>query len=258
MLACSNMVAKKKDWDVFREKMKEKRCKKAQQALHNKGLSAGDLIVCNGELVVQRLSCEVSGKAQKYSRIGAREFVPFNEEEVSIRAIKAACEKHYKSLSEEGLKCDVLAGDQGPSCLLMEHVPDLKVIHVRFIKPQINARGDRPLTSFVTPLSEDILREENPAFSFTSECYPLRESPNKRKIKSEQCLSAAAKRPAPKSLTVSQMIRLGKLIKSTVADTTHRMIIDVFSFDFSNLSWTVLPQTVEFTVENAILGEGIF
>ena len=166
MLACSNMAAKKKDWDVFREKMKEKQCKKAQQALHNKGLSAGDLIVRNRELVVQRLSCEVSGKAQKYSRIGAREFVPFNEEEVSIRAIKAACEKQYNvSLQQYN-------GDQGPSCLSMEHVPDLKVIHVRFIKPQINARADRPLTSFVTPLSEDILREENPAFSFTSECYP--------------------------------------------------------------------------------------
>ena len=251
------MAAKKKDWEVFREKMKEKQCKKAQQVVHNKGLSAGDLIVRNMELVVQRLSSEVSGKAQKYSRIGAREFVPFNEEEVSIRAIKAACEKHYKSLSEEGLKCDVLAGDQGPSCLSMEHVPDLKVIHVRFIKPQINARAARPSTSFVTPLSEDILREENPAFSFTSECYPLRKSPNKRKINKEKSSSAAAKKATPKSLTVSQMVRLGKLIKPTADDTTHRMIIDVFSFDFSNLSWSVLPQTVEFTVENAVLGEGI-
>ena len=82
------MAAEKKDWEAFREKMKDKRCKKPQQAVHNKGLSAGDLILRNGELVVQRLSSEVSGKAQKYSRIGAREFVPFNEEEVSIRAIK--------------------------------------------------------------------------------------------------------------------------------------------------------------------------
>lgn len=250
------MAAKKTDWEVFREKMKDKRCKKARQVVNNKGLSAGDLIVRNGELVVQRLSSEVSGKAQKYSRIGAREFVPFNEEEVSIRAIKAACEKHYKSLSKEGLKCDVLAGDQGPSCFSMEHVPDLKVIHVRFIKPPINARAG-PSTSFETPLSQDILREENSAFSFMSECYPLRESPDKRKIKSEHCSSAAVKRPAPKSLTVSQMIKLGKLIKPTVADTSHRMIIDVFSFDFSNLSWSVLPQTVEFTVENAVLGEGM-
>ncbi|CAB3977778.1 transient receptor potential cation channel subfamily M member 6-like [Paramuricea clavata] len=221
------MAAKKQDtWDVFREKMKDKRCKKGQPAVNKKGLSAGDLIVRNGELVVQRLSSEVSGKAQKYSRIGAREFVPFNEE-VSIHAIKAACERHYKSLSEEGLKCDVLAGDQGPSCLSMEHVRDLKVVHVRFIKPQIN----RPSTSFV---SKGIMREENPAFSFMSECVHLRESPDKRKIKSERCSSSAAKRPAPKSLTVSQMIKLGKLIKPSVADTTHTMIIDVFSFDFSS------------------------
>jgi hypothetical protein len=134
----------------------------------------------------------------------------------------------------------------------MEHVPDLKVVHVRFIKPQIN----RPSTSFVTPVSQDIMREENPAFSFMSECVRLRESPNKRKIKSERCSSSAAKRPAPKSLTVSQMIKLGKLIKPSVADTTHTMIIDVFSFDFSSLSWSVLPQTVEFTVENSVLGEG--
>ena len=34
-----------------------------------------------GELTVQRPSSEVSGKAQKFSRIGAREFVPFAEYE---------------------------------------------------------------------------------------------------------------------------------------------------------------------------------
>ena len=106
-------------------------------------------------------------------------------------------------------------------------------INYEFIKPQIN----RPSTSFVTPVSQDIMREENPAFSFMSECVHLRESHNKRKIRSERCSSsAAAKRPAPKSLTVSQMIKLGKLIKPSFADTTHTMIIDVFSFDFSSLS----------------------
>ena len=47
------MAAKKKDtWDVFREKMKDrqldKRCKKAQPAVNNKGLSAADQIVRNG------------------------------------------------------------------------------------------------------------------------------------------------------------------------------------------------------------------
>ena len=72
--------------------------------------------------------------------IRAHEFVSFNKE-VSIHAIKAACKRHYKSLPVEGLKCDILAGDQGPSCLSIEHVPDLKVVHFRFIKPQINRQS---------------------------------------------------------------------------------------------------------------------
>ena len=38
------------------------------------------------------------------------------------------------SLERKGLSCDVLAGEQGPSCHSMKHIPDLKVIHVRFIK----------------------------------------------------------------------------------------------------------------------------
>ncbi|KAK6167171.1 hypothetical protein SNE40_021266 [Patella caerulea] len=29
--------------------------------------------------------------------------------------------------------CDVLAGEQGPSCKDVKQIPDLKVIHVRFI-----------------------------------------------------------------------------------------------------------------------------
>lgn len=48
------------------------------------------------ELTVQRLSSEVSGKAQKYTRIGPREFVPFNsEDKLTIESIKCACERHF-------------------------------------------------------------------------------------------------------------------------------------------------------------------
>ena len=31
--------------------------------------------------------------------------------------------------------CDVLAGEQGPSCASLDQIPDLKVVHVRFIEP---------------------------------------------------------------------------------------------------------------------------
>ena len=69
------------------------------------------------ELVVQRPSSEVSGKAQKYTRVGPCEFVQYDEEELSIEGIKVACEKHFSpSLERKGLSCDVLAGEQGPSC----------------------------------------------------------------------------------------------------------------------------------------------
>ena len=63
-------------------------------------------------VTVQRLSAEVSGKAQKYTRVGAREFVPFEYDEVTVENIKRACLSHFDV--REGCVCDVLAGEQGP------------------------------------------------------------------------------------------------------------------------------------------------
>ena len=69
------------------------------------------------ELTVQRLSSEVSGKTQKYSRVGPREFVPFDsQEELTIEKIKRSCEKYFSSHIGPNLICDFLAGEQGPSC----------------------------------------------------------------------------------------------------------------------------------------------
>ena len=49
------------------------------------------------EIVVQRISADVTGKAQKYSRIGPREFVQvgFDDDESTIEKIKGACLKHF-------------------------------------------------------------------------------------------------------------------------------------------------------------------
>ena len=42
--------------------------------------------------------------------------------------------KHF-GIPEDGiLCCDVLAGEQGPSCFSVKQIPDFKVIHVRFIE----------------------------------------------------------------------------------------------------------------------------
>jgi ferredoxin-NADP reductase len=59
-------------WKKFREEMKLKRAwKKAQKDSRD-------------EIVIQRLSSSVSGKAQKYTRIGPREFVDFADRELTI------------------------------------------------------------------------------------------------------------------------------------------------------------------------------
>ena len=49
------------------------------------------------ELVVQRLSSTVSGKAQKFSRIGPRGFVPYPHDDLTVRGIMVAPYSSIKS-----------------------------------------------------------------------------------------------------------------------------------------------------------------
>ena len=124
--AISEMAA---EWRNFKAKMKAKRIDKG------KGKKKDTISAFNDEndtLVVQRLSAEVSGKAQKYSRIGAREFVSYEYEEFTIENIRRACEKHFAV--DKSMSCDILAGEQGPSCNTVKQIPDSRVIHVRFVE----------------------------------------------------------------------------------------------------------------------------
>ena len=124
--AISEMAA---EWRNFKAKMKAKRIDKG------KGKKKDTIGAFNDEkdtLVVQRLSAEVSGKAQKYSRIGAREFVSCEYEEFTIENIRRACEKHFAV--DRSMSCVILAGEQGPSCNTVKQIPDSRVIHVRFVE----------------------------------------------------------------------------------------------------------------------------
>lgn len=87
-------------------------------------------------ITVQRLSADVSGKAQKYTRIGAREFVPYEYDKVTIPNIRRACLEHFGV--GENMFCDILAGEQGPSCMTVKQTPSLNVIHIRFIEDSSN------------------------------------------------------------------------------------------------------------------------
>ena len=124
---CRAITKMAAEWRNFKAKMKTKRI--------GKGKGKKDTVSAfndeNDTKFVQRLSAEVSGKAQKYSRIGPREFVSCEYVEFTIENIRRACEKHFAV--DKSMSCDILAGEQGPSCNTVKQIPDFRVIHVRFV-----------------------------------------------------------------------------------------------------------------------------
>ena len=102
----------------------------AIQKAKRKGKKTGEESTVAEEIVVQRMSADVSGKQQKYTRIGPQEYVPFEYEEITIVNIKDTCKKHFSQI-EKNLIFDVLAGECGPSCEKMAHIPNRKVFYIR-------------------------------------------------------------------------------------------------------------------------------
>ena len=66
------------------------------QKAKRKGKKAGEESAVSEEIILQRMSSDVSGKQQKYTRIGPQEYVPFGHEELSIANIKDACMKYFR------------------------------------------------------------------------------------------------------------------------------------------------------------------
>ena len=86
-------------------------------------------------LTVQRLSENVEGKCQKYSRIGPLMLVPFQQDrELTLENIKAACKTHFCT----ELECDVLAGERGPSHTDVSQIKNWKVLHVCFVESLVH------------------------------------------------------------------------------------------------------------------------
>lgn len=230
-------MANKAAWKKFETSMKEKRT----------GTRGKDILI-KQRLTVQQVSEHVSGVAQKYSRIGPRQFVPYENDDLTIESVKEACMHHYQSLLDhemdmESMECDVLAGDQGPSCDSFDQVPNPdKVIHVRFKKVTTSVDSSVKLRK---------VEPKNP----------------KKKVKlmqgtsSAKCASKDTKSPLkdtdkpkayPKSLSVIDMLKLGKVIEDKYES------IELSSFDLSEMRWSNKPIQAEFSIENIPIGTGAF
>ena len=57
----------------------ERQIKQREKKSVNGKRSGGESIDANDEIIVQRMSSQVTGNPEKYTRIGAREFLPFDE-----------------------------------------------------------------------------------------------------------------------------------------------------------------------------------
>ena len=234
-------------WRTYQEQMKQKRMK----TRNKKNVDPSNR---TDELVIQQLSAEVSGKAQKYLRVGPREFVAFQFDEVTIPNIKLACEKHFAHRVGNKKSCDVLAGEQGPLCKTMSQIPNTKLIHVRFI----------PDSSIDVDLSADLKSVSTSASSLPPGLTTIRKREAKSTVNSEAYSSSLpkAKRPCtggspskcyPKSLSVLDMLKLGKIV-----DKHKTTVIHLYSFDINLMSWSKVPKTVEFFLDPNSLGEGGF
>ena len=219
-------------WKKFTTAMSNKRTGKKTSKPNNGNAS----ILKKGEIVVQRLSSDVQGKAQKYARIGPREFVPFSHENLTIKNLKEACYKHFKSRIGENMVCDILAGDQGPSCSLLEQIPNFNVIHVCFVVATNDScpwEADSSCPSNSTAHAKKRPREETTSL------------PNPK-------LRAKETSSFPKSLSVLEMLKLGTVVKNRSTP------FELFEFDVHNMTWSTNSTTVNFVVDEEVLAAGGF
>jgi hypothetical protein len=110
--------------EAFKEAMKEKRIGKKHENTKESKES-------KDEIVVQRLSSQLSGKAKKYLCVGPQEFVHVGKEELTFENIQKACLKHFTSKIARGMYCDILAGEQDLSCSTLKQIPDMKLVKAR-------------------------------------------------------------------------------------------------------------------------------
>ena len=148
--------------------------------------------------------------------------MPFTKDELTIENIKRCCERHFATQVGTSLVCDILAVEQGPSCKTLEQIPDIKVVYVRLgtgnIQDCIPEWGvSKSDLEMVRSHSHTLTRLEGPT-------HPP-------KVAKGSGASSSPSKFAPLSLSIAEMIKLGK-IRTTQGPTTvvHLHTFDIGSF----------------------------
>lgn len=174
------------------------------------------------------MSSTASGRLKKYEPLDTRDFVSFEEyDELTVENIKEACEKFYNAPPGS---CDILASDRGPSCTKLEQIKGRKVYFIRFLPPQEVERFDH----------------EQPQVRARS--APV--SPSKRASGSGNVVFPNT--VYPKSVSITHLLRAGKLVKEP--KTTS---LQVELFDVDKCKW-MRGATLDFMIEDEPFSSGAF
>ena len=152
---------------------------------------------------------------------------------MTIDNIKNACEKHFAETVGKNVCCDVLAGEQGPSCKSMNQIPNSKLIHVRFIPRTINVvdddEADIENTSSLPPAPSVVRKRkmESASTSYFSRSFPDSKRPTTSNGSPSKCY--------PKRLSVLDMMKLGKIV-----DSRKTTVVDLYSFDIDLMTPCIL------------------
>ena len=142
-----------------------------------------------------------------------------------LENIKQACIQHFK----EKQNCDVLASEQGPSYTRWDQLPSLNLIFIRFTTPASIKNNDSASESWTLP------------------------SPMK-KAKSFENKAIEKKSFIPKSLSVIDTMKLGKLIRNKERSSA-KVLIEKLNME--NNEWSISKETI-FEVEDKAFAEHVF
>ena len=176
--------------------------------------------------------------------------MPFYEaEEMTTGNIESACERYFIPKIGKTLACDILTGEQAPSFKTVAQIPDLKVVYMRFI-PADSETGDADIS---VTRKRKISEQSSTSRNFLPLPSKSISSPSKLLMQSKQQLSVYKSMYFPRSSSISDMIKLGKI--NTETATT---IVKIFRFDMELLSWSKVAVTVEFYEDKEPVGTGGF
>eukprot|EP00794_Sanderia_malayensis_P021333 gene21333-23408_t len=199
------------EWKKYANDLKRKRTKGNVKLEPKAKGPKTDSITASREIIVQPLATEATGKATKNERTGPQVFVTYLYDEVTISNVIKSRNEHFKDSLKKDMTCDVLAGERGPSCNRIDQLPGFKPIHVRFVRKKVTSEKYRTISDFC-----GIANRPSAASSCSAAMITTNDSMVKPTLAASVKLGAGErsnfKKPFPKSLPVTAMMKLGKAI----------------------------------------------